>query len=66
VNSITDRIDITINFDTAKSDIEKLRRVFDEMSEFEIRAKDKDEGIRQLNEELQKRLIEAGLKFTIK
>ncbi|MFQ5833140.1 MAG: hypothetical protein ACE5H4_10585 [Candidatus Thorarchaeota archaeon] len=45
MNSITDRIDITIRF--GSTDLEKLKRIINEMTDFKTSAKSKDETLRQ-------------------
>jgi hypothetical protein len=58
---MTDKIDITIRLDKAKSDFKNLKRILNEMDNYEITATDGDEAIREVNDELRRRLIEVGL-----
>lgn len=58
---MTEKIQITIRFDKAKEDFQKLRRINDEMSNFEVRTKDETEARRLWVEEYRRRLKSAGL-----
>jgi hypothetical protein len=58
---VTDKINVTIRLDKSKSDFNKLKRIMKEMGSFEISATNKNEALRQWNDELHRRLIAAGL-----
>jgi len=46
MNSIID-INVTIKLDRVKSDLKRLKQIIDEISDFKISAKSKDEALRQ-------------------
>jgi hypothetical protein len=55
-------INVKIRSDRSKQDLSKLRMVLNEMKRFETTTKDTEEGKRKVQEELRRRLIEAGLR----
>ena len=54
-------IKVTIGLDTASRDLDKLRRVIEEMRDFKTTASTKEEAKRKFAEELRRRLVDAGL-----
>ncbi len=55
-------IKITIKYDTAKDDLEKLRRVLSDLNHYQVTDSSKEDGVQQLNEELKRRLRESGIR----
>jgi len=58
---MSEDIKVTIGLGTASRDLDKLRRIIEEMRDFKTTASTKDEAKRKYAEELRRRLVDAGL-----
>ncbi|MFW9888249.1 MAG: hypothetical protein ACFFER_08710 [Candidatus Thorarchaeota archaeon] len=58
---MTNDTNVTIRFNEAKADLDRLKRILTEMDNYKTTASTKDEAINQWKEELCRRLVTAGL-----
>ncbi len=58
---MTEKTNVTIRLDRSNQDFASLKRIVKEMESFKTTRNNEEDAVEQFNDELRKRLAEAGL-----